>query len=188
MRSAIIRRAHGAVKGRKAEGSKRTGEAVASAGLCDCGFPFLLRFRSSSAFCLSRWPPFFLRRFAALVLVLFCVVTITFFMIRLAPGSPFDRDRKLAPAIERELRLKYQLEGPEGRAAGQALAGETRPRRRRAGPAGRGRVVPPAISSITCATCSTATCGFPPSTATARSTKSSRKRCPSRSRWAAWRS
>ena len=64
---------------------------------------------------------FLLRRFAALVLVLFCVVTITFCMIRLAPGSPFDRDRKIAPAIERELRLKYHLEGPAGRAAGQAL-------------------------------------------------------------------
>ncbi len=64
---------------------------------------------------------FLLRRFAALVLVLFCVVTITFCMIRLAPGSPFDRDRKIAPAIERELRLKYHLEGPEGRAAGASL-------------------------------------------------------------------
>ena len=67
---------------------------------------------------------FLFRRLAGLALVLLCVVTITFCMIRLAPGSPFDRDRKIAPAIERQLRLKYHLEGPAGRADGRALAGK----------------------------------------------------------------
>ena len=76
---------------------------------------------------------FLLRRFAGIVLVLLCVVTITFCMIRLAPGSPFDRDRKIAPAIERQLRLKYRLEGPEGRAAGRAFAEKLG-----CGPAGQG--------------------------------------------------
>ncbi len=64
---------------------------------------------------------FLLRRLAALVLVVFCVVTITFFMIRLAPGGPFDGERKVSASVERAERLKYKLEGPEGRAAGESL-------------------------------------------------------------------
>lgn len=57
-------------------------------------------------------PAFILRRFASMLLVLFCVVTITFFLIRIAPGGPFDRERKIPKAIERELLAKYKLEGP----------------------------------------------------------------------------
>lgn len=57
-----------------------------------------------------------------MLLVLFSVVTLTFFMIRLLPGGPFDRERKTTPAIEKALKLKYKLEGPEGRARGEALA------------------------------------------------------------------
>ncbi len=64
---------------------------------------------------------FLFRRFAALVLVLFTVVTVTFFMLRLAPGGPFDRDRKIPERIEQELKLKYNLEGPEGRTWGEAF-------------------------------------------------------------------
>lgn len=54
---------------------------------------------------------FLLRRLAALVAVLFCVVTITFFLIRISPGGPFDRERKLPPAIEKKLLQKYELDG-----------------------------------------------------------------------------
>jgi oligopeptide transport system permease protein len=55
---------------------------------------------------------FLIRRLAALVAVLFCVVTITFFLIRISPGGPFDRERKLPPAIEKKLLQKYKLDGP----------------------------------------------------------------------------
>jgi oligopeptide transport system permease protein len=55
---------------------------------------------------------FVLRRLAALLLVLFCVVTITFLMMRLAPGGPFTRDRKIPENIERELMKRYNLDGP----------------------------------------------------------------------------
>ncbi len=78
---------------------------------------------------------FLLRRFAVLLAVVFCVVTITFFMIRLAPGGPFDRERKVSASIERAERLKYKLEGPEGRAAGENLAAKLG-----LGPAGRARL------------------------------------------------
>ena len=50
-------------------------------------------------------------RFLSLCLVLFCVVSITFFLLRLSPGGPFDAERKLPPAIEHQLLLKYRLDG-----------------------------------------------------------------------------
>ena len=53
-----------------------------------------------------------LRRLASIPVLLFCVVTITFFLIRLSPGGPFDSERKLPPAIEKQLLAKYQLDGP----------------------------------------------------------------------------
>ncbi|MEI6082250.1 MAG: ABC transporter permease, partial [Verrucomicrobiota bacterium] len=52
------------------------------------------------------------RRLTSLPVVLFCVVTITFFLIRLSPGGPFDSERKLPPAIEKQLLAKYKLDGP----------------------------------------------------------------------------
>lgn len=56
--------------------------------------------------------PLILRRLPALVFVLLCVVTLTFFLIRLAPGGPFDRERKIPPAIEAQLLARYELDGP----------------------------------------------------------------------------
>jgi oligopeptide transport system permease protein len=53
-----------------------------------------------------------LRRLASLPVVLFCVVTITFFLMRLSPGGPFDSERKLPAAIEKQLLSKYKLDGP----------------------------------------------------------------------------
>jgi oligopeptide transport system permease protein len=53
-----------------------------------------------------------LRRLASLPVVLVCVVTITFFLIRLSPGGPFDAERKLPAAIEKQLLAKYKLDGP----------------------------------------------------------------------------
>jgi oligopeptide transport system permease protein len=53
-----------------------------------------------------------LRRLASLPVVLVCVVTITFFLIRLSPGGPFDSERKLPAAIEKQLLAKYKLDGP----------------------------------------------------------------------------
>src|SRR5580704_16513012 len=55
---------------------------------------------------------FIAKRLVGLVIILFCVVTITFFLIRLMPGGPFDRERKLPPHIEAELLAKYKLDGP----------------------------------------------------------------------------
>jgi ABC-type dipeptide/oligopeptide/nickel transport system permease component len=50
-------------------------------------------------------------RLLSLAVVLFCVVSITFVLMRLSPGGPFDAERKLPPAIEHQLLLKYRLDG-----------------------------------------------------------------------------
>jgi oligopeptide transport system permease protein len=51
------------------------------------------------------------RRILGLVAVLFCVVSITFILIRISPGGPFDGERKIPPAIEKQLLQKYKLDG-----------------------------------------------------------------------------
>lgn len=51
------------------------------------------------------------RRLLSLGVVLFCVVSITFLLIRASPGGPFDGERKIPAAIEKELLAKYKLDG-----------------------------------------------------------------------------
>ena len=55
---------------------------------------------------------FIAKRIVGLLVVLYCVVTITFFLVRLMPGGPFDRERKLPEHIEKQLLAKYKLDGP----------------------------------------------------------------------------
>lgn len=55
---------------------------------------------------------FIAKRILGLVVILFCVITITFFLVRLMPGGPFDRERKLPEHIEKQLLAKYKLDGP----------------------------------------------------------------------------
>lgn len=43
---------------------------------------------------------------------LFALVTIAFFLVRLAPGGPFDDERQLPPEIEANLRRAYNLDAP----------------------------------------------------------------------------
>lgn len=54
---------------------------------------------------------FFFKRLPGMLLVLWCVVTATFFLMRLSPGNPFEAERKLPPNIEAELNTKYGLNG-----------------------------------------------------------------------------
>ena len=53
-----------------------------------------------------------LRRLLGAIPTLFVVMTISFFMMRLAPGGPFDRERMLAPAVEANIRKAYDLDQP----------------------------------------------------------------------------
>ena len=54
---------------------------------------------------------FVLRRFVSMLLVLFCVVSITFFLMRSAPGGPFDRERELLPQAKHALEVKFHYDG-----------------------------------------------------------------------------
>ena len=53
-----------------------------------------------------------LKRFVHGMIVLWAVATLTFILLRLAPGGPFDSERKLPPEIIANLEAKYHLDEP----------------------------------------------------------------------------
>jgi oligopeptide transport system permease protein len=53
-----------------------------------------------------------LRRLLGAIPTLFIIITITFFMMRLAPGGPFDGERRLPPEIEANVNAAYNLDKP----------------------------------------------------------------------------
>src|SRR5215216_3786878 len=55
---------------------------------------------------------FVLRRLIVMVPLVLLVLTITFFMVNLAPGSPFSKERTLSPEIEANLNAKYGFDQP----------------------------------------------------------------------------
>jgi oligopeptide transport system permease protein len=55
---------------------------------------------------------FILRRFLSAIPTLFIIVTISFFLIRLAPGGPFDLERPLEAKVMENLNRIYQLDKP----------------------------------------------------------------------------
>lgn len=66
------------------------------------------------------------RRLLVAIPTLFLVITVAFFMMRAAPGSPFDTDRKLSPEIERNVREAYGMNKPLGQQYVDYLAGVVR--------------------------------------------------------------
>ena len=57
-------------------------------------------------------PTYILRRLATAIPTLFLVITIAFFLIRLAPGGPFDLEQPLEARVMENLRRIYQLDRP----------------------------------------------------------------------------
>lgn len=55
---------------------------------------------------------FIIRRIIIIVPMLFIVVSLTWMLVRLAPGNFYSGEKKLAPAIENNLREKYGLNKP----------------------------------------------------------------------------
>ena len=55
---------------------------------------------------------YIVRRLLGAIPTLFIIVAATFFMMRLAPGGPFDGERRLPPEIERNLKAAYNLDKP----------------------------------------------------------------------------
>jgi len=72
-----------------------------------------------------------LRRLAGALPTFLVIVALSFFLIRLAPGGPFDQQRRLPPAIEANLRRAYHLDEPLwlqfARYAGRLLHGDFGP-------------------------------------------------------------
>jgi len=55
---------------------------------------------------------YILKRLWGAVVTLFIVITISFFMMRLAPGGPFSKDRAYPPEVLRNIEAKYHLDKP----------------------------------------------------------------------------
>ena len=53
-----------------------------------------------------------LRRLLGAIPTLFVIITLPFFMMRAAPGGPFDGARKLPPDIEKNIEAAYNLDKP----------------------------------------------------------------------------
>jgi oligopeptide transport system permease protein len=52
------------------------------------------------------------RRFLGLLPALFVIITVSFFLVRLAPGGPFDQERTLPPQVRANLDRVYGLDQP----------------------------------------------------------------------------
>ena len=55
---------------------------------------------------------FIARRVLETIPVLFVIITGSFFMIRLAPGGPFDSERRMTPEVQRNLNAYYGYDKP----------------------------------------------------------------------------
>jgi oligopeptide transport system permease protein len=53
-----------------------------------------------------------LRRLLGAIPTLLVIITLAFFMMRAAPGGPFDSQRKLTPEVERNIKAAYNLDKP----------------------------------------------------------------------------
>ncbi len=55
---------------------------------------------------------FVLKRILGAVVTLFVIITLSFFMMRLAPGGPFSKDRNFPPEVLENIKKKYDLDKP----------------------------------------------------------------------------
>src|ERR1700678_2151342 len=55
---------------------------------------------------------YFLKRLSGAIPTLFVIVTLTFFLVRVAPGGPFDQEQTLPPEIMANLQSAYGLDQP----------------------------------------------------------------------------
>ena len=66
---------------------------------------------------------YLLRRIALFIPLLWAIATLSFFMMRLAPGGPFDQERALPPEVEKNIAAKYHLDEPLIKQYGRFLGG-----------------------------------------------------------------
>ena len=58
---------------------------------------------------------YFIRRVLSLIPTLLIIVTLSFFMIRLAPGGPFAREKEVPELILQNLLKRYHMDEPLGK-------------------------------------------------------------------------
>lgn len=57
---------------------------------------------------------YILKRFIGMIPTMFVIITIGFFLIRLAPGGPFSSEKKLPEQVLRNIEAKYNMDKPLG--------------------------------------------------------------------------
>lgn len=67
-----------------------------------------------------------LRRLLEAIPTLLVLIAVTFFMVRAAPGGPFDREKRLPPEVEANLRAAYHLDEPAYQQLGRYLGNVAR--------------------------------------------------------------
>ena len=67
-----------------------------------------------------------LRQLASFVPVLFVIITLTFFLVRLAPGGPFSSEKALSAEALAQINAHYNLDAPLWRQYVDYLAGLAR--------------------------------------------------------------
>ena len=55
---------------------------------------------------------YILKRLLYIVIALFCIITLTFFLMRIAPGNPFASEKALPANIQAQLNKQYGLDNP----------------------------------------------------------------------------
>ncbi|EFR31216.1 ABC transporter permease [Eremococcus coleocola] len=55
---------------------------------------------------------YILKRILQIIVALFCIVSLTFALMRIAPGNPFASEKAMPPAIEKQLNEAYGLNEP----------------------------------------------------------------------------
>ena len=55
---------------------------------------------------------YIIRRLIGMIPTLFVIITLSFFIIRIAPGGPFDKEKRLPPEIIKNIEAKYNLDEP----------------------------------------------------------------------------
>lgn len=55
---------------------------------------------------------YIIRRILDFIPTMFCLITLVFFMMRIAPGGPFDDERCLSPEVEANLLRAYHMDEP----------------------------------------------------------------------------
>ena len=53
-----------------------------------------------------------IKRLLGIIPTLLIIITVSFFIVRLAPGGPFDGERNLPETIKRNIEAKYHFDEP----------------------------------------------------------------------------